>query len=251
MKLKRIQKIERYIYQSGSVSLDELCETFNVSKNTIRRDINYLEENGGLKKVYGGVIANKTSLIPFENRTVQNQEKKQCIAHVAATIIEENDLVFIDSGTTTRQMLEVMDNNKNFTVLTNSLDIINAVASLNKIQLVIVGHTYKRDTQSFVGIDEDDTINRYNINKAFMSATGVSIKHGLTNSDILETEIKKHVAKRSGELYLLADSSKFGKSTLLTYAELTDVKCIITNEHLSTEYVDYCLEHNIKIQYSE
>jgi len=251
VKLKRIKKIEQYIYQNGSVSLDELCETFNVSKNTIRRDINQLEKNGNLKKVYGGVIANKTSLIPFENRTIQNQQEKQSIAYTASTFIEENDLVFIDSGTTTRRMLDVIDNNKTFTVLTNSLDIINAVSGLNNIQLIVIGHKYKRGTQSFVGIDEDDSINRYNINKAFMSATGVSIKHGLTNADILETEIKKHVAKRASELYLLADFSKFGKSTLLTYAKLTDVKCIITNECLPTEYVSYCTDNNIKIKYSK
>ena len=251
MKLKRIEKIEEYIYKNGSVSLDELCDIFNVSKNTIRRDINYLEQSGILKKVYGGVLANKTSLIPFENRTIQNQEKKQSIAHLAASFIEENDLVFIDSGTTTCQMLEVIDNNRNFTILTNSLDIINAAATLTNIKLIIIGHTYKRETQSFVGIDEDATINRYNINKAFMSVTGVSIKHGLTNADMLETEIKKYVVNRAGELYLLADSSKFGKSTLLTYAELKDVKNIITNESLSTEFVSYCSVNSINIQYAK
>lgn len=77
MKLKRIQQVENYIQQQGSISLDELCSVFNVSKNTIRRDVNELEKRGTLRKVYGGVVAVENTLVPYENRTIQYQEEKE------------------------------------------------------------------------------------------------------------------------------------------------------------------------------
>ena len=93
-------------------------------------------------------------------------------------------------------MLETLDPDKNVTVLTNSLDIINAASSMKNIDLIIIGNNYKRKTRSFVGIDDPSTLNKYNINKAFMSATGTTITHGLTNSDLLEYEVKREFPKR-------------------------------------------------------
>ncbi|MBT2574949.1 DeoR/GlpR transcriptional regulator [Bacillus sp. ISL-51] len=248
MKLMRIQEMEEYILKNGAASLDELCEVFNVSKNTVRRDINKLAEKGVIKKVYGGVTsAEKSVLVPYENRTIQNQDEKIKIAHYASRFIEDHDLVFIDSGTTTKSILETLDPNKNVTVLTNSLDIINSASSLKNINLIIIGNNYKRKTRSFVGIDDPNTLNKYNINKAFMSATGTTITHGLTNSDLLEYEVKKKISEKANEVYLLADHSKFGKSTLLTYAPFERLHCIVTSQPLDEEYTKYCKEHQIDI----
>ncbi|AFJ64202.1 MULTISPECIES: DeoR/GlpR family DNA-binding transcription regulator [Bacillus] len=248
MKLMRIQEMEEYILKHGATSLDELCEVFNVSKNTVRRDINKLAEKGVIKKVYGGVTsAEKSVLVPFENRTIQHQDEKIKIARYASRFIEDHDLVFIDSGTTTKSMLETLDPDKNVTVLTNSLDIINAASSMKNIDLIIIGNNYKRKTRSFVGIDDPSTLNKYNINKAFMSATGTTITHGLTNSDLLEYEVKKRISEKANEVYLLADHSKFGKSTLLTYAPFDRLHSIVTSQHLDEEYTKYCQEHQIDI----
>ncbi|MCJ2146347.1 DeoR/GlpR family DNA-binding transcription regulator [Bacillus paralicheniformis] len=248
MKLMRIKEMEEYILTNGTVSLDELCQVFNVSKNTVRRDINKLTEKGVIKKVYGGVTAiEKTALIPFENRTIQNKDAKMKIAHYASRFIEDHDLIFIDSGTTTQSILETLDPNKNVTVLTNSLDIINAAAAMQNINLIIIGSNYKRKTQSFVGMDDPGTLDKYNINKAFMSATGATLTHGLTNSDLLEYEIKKKISEKAKQVYLLADHSKFGKSTLLTYAPFDRLHAIVTSQALDEEYHEYCKDRNIEI----
>ncbi|MCM3189337.1 myo-inositol utilization transcriptional regulator IolR [Bacillus subtilis] len=248
MKLMRIQEMEEYILSHGTVSLDELCQVFNVSKNTVRRDINKLTEKGAIEKVYGGVTSiEKTALVPFENRTIQHQDEKTKIAHYASRFIEDHDLVFIDSGTTTKSILDTLDPAKNVTILTNSLDIINAASALKNINLIIIGNNYKRKTRSFVGMDDPAMLDKYNINKAFMSATGTTLTHGLTNSDLLEYEIKKRISEKAKEVYLLADHSKFGKSTLLTYAPFDRLHCIVTSQPLDDEYTQYCNEHQISI----
>ncbi|MDA1476900.1 DeoR/GlpR family DNA-binding transcription regulator [Bacillus changyiensis] len=248
MKLMRVKEMEEYILANGTVSLDKLCQVFNVSKNTVRRDINRLAEKGVIKKVYGGVTAiEKMSLIPFENRTIQNKAAKIKIAHYASRFIEDDDLIFIDSGTTTQPILDMLDSTKQVTVITNSLDIINTAATLENINLIVIGNNFKRQTKSFVGLDDPASLNKYNINKAFMAATGASLTHGLTNSDMLEYEIKKKISEKANEVYLLADHSKFGKSTLLTYAPFSRLDCIVTSKPLDQDYEKYCHEHNIEI----
>ncbi|OWA34990.1 DeoR family transcriptional regulator [Saccharibacillus sp. O16] len=249
MKTRRIQEIEAYIHLQKNVTLDELCLTFEVSKNTIRRDINELLRKGTIGKVYGGVVS-ALELIPFENRNVKHPGEKAEIGRMAASYIEDQDLIFIDSGTTTRMMIDAIDPNKTLTILTNSLDIINSAAEMPNVDLIVIGSSYKRDTRSFVGLDNPRALERYNVNKAFMSATGVSLAHGLTNSDLLEYEIKKSVAARAEKLFLLADSSKFGRSTLLTYAALQDVDVLLTSHRLPEEYTRFCLAHDIALHQS-
>lgn len=246
MKTRRLQEIEAYIHLQKNVTLDELCLTFDVSKNTIRRDINEILRKGTIEKVYGGVVS-VSELIPFENRNVKHPDEKAQIGRMAAAHVEDYDLIFIDSGTTTRMMIDWIDPEKKLTILTNSLDIINSAAEMPNVDLLVIGSTYKRHTRSFVGVDDARALERYNVNKAFMSATGVSLAHGLTNSDLLEYEIKKSIAARSEKLFLLADSSKFGRSTLLTYASLQDVDVLLTSRSLPEEYARFCHTHAISL----
>ncbi|WP_411343559.1 DeoR/GlpR family DNA-binding transcription regulator [Paenibacillus sp. WLX1005] len=247
MKARRLQDIEEYIRTQKSVTLDELCVRFDVSKNTIRRDINQIVQKGSIEKVYGGVTS-ASELVPFENRNIRNQSKKNEIGRLAAACIEAHDLIYIDSGTTTRNIIDHLDPALPLTILTNSLDVINGVADMQHVTLLVIGNTYKPKTRSFVGMDNPLSLQKYNVNKAFMAATGVSMTHGLTNSDLLEYEIKKVIAEKAQKLILLADNSKFGKSTLLTYAPLKDVDILISSEPLDDDYRSFCEQHHIQLQ---
>lgn len=247
MKTRRLRDIETYIHSRKNVTLDELCLTFDVSKNTIRRDINQILQKGSIEKVYGGVVSAE-KLISFENRTVERRSEKAEIGRLAAEYVEENDLIFIDSGTTTCNMMDYLDADRHLTILTNSLDVINGAASMPNVHLLVIGSTYKRSTRSFVGVDDIRALEKYNVNKAFLSATGVSLAHGLTNSDLLEYEIKKSVAKRAEQLILLADSDKFGRSTLLTYAAFADLDVLVTSRELPAEYAESCRANGISLR---
>jgi DeoR family myo-inositol catabolism operon transcriptional repressor len=124
MKAKRIDLIKEYILENEHVSLKELEDTFNVSMNTIRRDIAQLLEDPRFEKVYGGISVKKNQLISFENRNTENQEVKQAIAETAAQFIQNGDLIYIDSGTTTKYILDYLDKDIQITIITNSLDVI-------------------------------------------------------------------------------------------------------------------------------
>ncbi|EUJ41908.1 DeoR/GlpR family DNA-binding transcription regulator [Brochothrix campestris] len=248
MRAKRLVALNYYIQQRKSVSLDELCSHFKVSKNTIRRDINLIIANGTIEKVYGGVKSLVNSeLVTFEHRHITNHDSKEAIATTAASLIEDGDFIFIDSGTTTVGLIEQLPPTIQLTILTNSLDIINVGATFQNIRLLLVGNTYKAETRSFVGLNMTRMISKYNITKAFMAASAVSIENGLTNSDLMEYDIKRTIVSRATTTYLLADYSKFNKATLLTYADFEEINVLITDKPLPPGYQHFCDAHQITV----
>lgn len=153
MKVQRIQAIENLIHEKGSISLDDLCEQFNVSKNTVRRDIAKLLQKNTIQKVYGGVVSvynNPEEIRPFENRDTENHLEKQLIGKAAADFIEENDLIFIDSGTTTSCLAAALPTDKEITIITNSLDVINFASEMDNVKLIVIGSTFKPSTKSLL-----------------------------------------------------------------------------------------------------
>ncbi|GAB3056557.1 DeoR/GlpR family DNA-binding transcription regulator [Salinicoccus sesuvii] len=237
MKVKRINQIEDFIKEKKEASLEELKEHFNVSLNTIRRDVNELVKMETVRKVYGGVVYNKDGeTTAYEDRNISHLDEKRRIGVYCSRYIEANDIVFIDSGTTTHYVLDDVDRNLSFTLITNSLEVINKAVAFPNVALLIVGDTYKRSTKSFTGISENHTIHKFNINKAFMSATAFSITNGASNTDILENKTKSVVCKRADEVYLLVDASKFGKTSLYTYCNLESIKTIVTDDSIKQDY---------------
>ncbi|MER2106774.1 MAG: DeoR/GlpR family DNA-binding transcription regulator [Solibacillus sp.] len=247
----RIQKIEEYIHKNKSVSLDELMDVFNVSKNTIRRDVQELVENGEFRKVYGGVAVNdekRTKLESFHDRQVRNQSQKEYIGKIASTFVNDGDIIFIDSGTTTIEMIEYIKD-KQITVLTNNLDFIIRALPYENLNVITTGGVLERKTNSFGILKYMDILNAYNINKAFMASTGVSITNDVTNSSPLESELKASIVNKSSQVYLLVDHNKFDKYGLMTYCKLEKIDYLITDQQPSDVYLDFAHKHQIQIVY--
>lgn len=251
MRTKRIDEIELYIKEKKSVSLDTLCEQFQVSKNTIRRDIAALEKTGKIKKVYGGVtIADRASsktLIPFSERHQQFMKEKRAICHLAATHIQDGDTIFIDSGTTCHSIIDFISN-KTCTIITNSLQVSLKALPYENLTVISLPGFLKRETLSFVDSEIADYVKSYNIGKAFMSCTGISIQSGLTNASQEEYLVKKAVVENSIHRYILADHSKFGSFSLMTYCPLEDASYILTDQLPEQEFLDFCQNNTIEIE---
>lgn len=247
MKSQRIHEIEQYIRLKKRVSLDELCEKFDVSKNTIRRDISEIIEQEGYNKVYGGVEFVREYLLPFEERNERAKDGKRMIAQMAAEEVNSQDIIFIDSGTTTQYIPDFLPNNIELTIVTNSLNIINKVSRMPNVKLIVIGEIFKRKTNSFVGIEDSHVLMKYNIHKAFMAATAASIESGLTNSDNQEYDIKRRIVEKSTKSYALLDHDKFGNSALVTYAQLNQVDAVISEKELPPTYQEFLEEHDVDV----
>lgn len=247
MRSKRINQIEEYILNNNTVSLDKLTDVFKVSKNTIRRDIQELIKRGNIKKVYGGVSTNSNSLIPFNERQIKNNYPKIIIAQAAADFVKNGDVIFIDSGTTTVNMVDFLKDKSNLTIITNNLMFITNSIKYNNLNIISTGGNLIRKTNSFAGIDSLNLLKKYNINKAFMAATGISLSNGVTNSSPLEGEIKKMAVKKSSQVFVLVDNSKFDVCSLITYSDLSDIDYLITDKAPSDEYIEFIEKKKTKL----
>lgn len=246
LKTKRIEQIQEYVIEHQTVSLDELVDVFEVSKNTIRRDVQQLVEQRILKKVYGGVAVNLATLESFNDRQTRNQKQKESIGRSAANFVEDGDIIYIDTGTTTLEMVKYLQT-KNVTIITNNLDFILKALPYDNLNILSTGGVLDRKTKSFTSLANSDFFRAYNINKAFMASTGISILNGVTHSSPLESEIKLTVVKRSVEVYLLVDQNKFEKHALMTYCGLNEIDYIITDTAPNLSYQEYFKKNDIEL----
>lgn len=250
MRTQRIDLIEKYIIDQKSVSLDELCEKFQVSKNTIRRDIDSLVKRNRIKKVYGGVTAvtqsSVSQLTAYEERSAQLPAAKDKICRMSAQFVENNDIIYIDTGTTCLHLVDYISD-KTCTILTNSLQVCLKAVPYPNLTIISLPGRLKRETLSYVGNEIEYYLNTYNIGKAFMACSGVTIENGLTNASTEEYVVKKSVVENASHTLLLADHTKFGHFALLTYCPMNKIESIITDAPLSAEYQDYCNECGISV----
>lgn len=248
MKSFRIRQMEQYILEHDLVSMDELRDTFDISMNTVRLDVAQLVSKGSIRKVYGGVCSNqKGNLVPFEERQTKNIQGKKSVGKAAALFVEDGDIIYIDSGTTTMFMIDYLEERSNVTVLTNNLNVINRAVSFPNITVICLPGILERKTNSFVSADTVRTLGKYNIKKAFMASSGIAESGIVTNSSPLEYEIKKAAITNSKEVYLLVDSTKYGKSAMLTYATIEEMNKVIVDNNVEAGLLELCDKNNVEV----
>lgn len=238
MRNTRLDEMEKYILQNESVSMGQLCEKFKVSMITVRRDIAQLQRKGTIEKIYGGVTARKgENLTPFDVRRIKGREAKAAIAQRAAEFVHDNDTLFLDSGTTALHIIDNLSELHNITIVTHSLQAMIAVLPYQNINVISLPGQLYRKTSSFTGLDVIRFLKSYNIAVAFMGASAFSLEHGVSNSSPLEYEIKMTAMQRAAKNILMLDSEKFGRTALLTYAQISDFDAIVTEKMPEEKYV--------------
>lgn len=252
MRSKRISDIEDYIYENKTVTLDQLCRVFDVSKNTIRRDLKEIISDGNFKKIYGGVtVKDNKDLLPFSERNINNLDAKKKIAAKAAELVEDSDVIFIDSGTTTIHMIDYIKEKKNLTIITNNLEVMIRVIPYENIKLISLSGELDRNTLSFTGDTASLVLKSYNISKAFMASAGVSVDGGVTNSSTKEYDIKSTAVKRSNRVYLLTSADKFNEVAIMTYCTIDKLSGIISDGKLPQDIKEYMDEQGMESYITE
>ena len=249
MKSFRLRRMEQYVLEKETVSMEELCTEFGISMNTARLDVAQLVNKGSIKKVYGGVTSNRqNSLVPFEERKMKNNDRKRSICRAAAALVEDGDIIYIDSGTTAMYLVDFLENRRNITILTHNLNAIMRALPYPDMQIICLPGTLERKTNSFVSAETGRVLERYNIQKAFLAAAGVTANGDVTNSSPMEFEVKRAALENSAHVYLLVDSSKYGRSSLLTYAGITDMEKVIADDDADKAFVELCRQNNVELQ---
>lgn len=248
MKATRLNDIENLLEEQNTISINRLCEIFNVSKNTIRRDIVELEKRGTIKKVYGGIMRNQTNIPePFAAREIKNKAKKKQLAKLAANLVNDNDIIYIDSGTTTMHMVPYLADKKNLTILTANVYVINEAFHYPQMNVIATGGSLYRPSNAFTGASVLQFLKDFNISKCFLAATGISLENGATNASPMEGDIKKYLTKHSKVKILLVDSTKINQVSLVTFSPLKDMDYIISDKKMPEEYEAYFKENDVTL----
>ncbi|MBQ6257608.1 MAG: DeoR/GlpR transcriptional regulator, partial [Clostridia bacterium] len=204
--------------------------------NTARRDIAELVQGGRVEKVYGGVKAKElmSPLVPYDVRSNGPSRAKEVIGRAAGNMVKDGDIIFIDSGTTTPFVLESVKN-KRITVITNNIEVILRALEYENIRLIVLPGEVHRKTHSITGEDSAAYLSHLNTNYAFMAATGATLTN-VTNSSPLEYSIKQAAVAHTEKAVLLVTGTKFGVTSLLSYASLDQFHTVVTDSTIPQEY---------------
>ena len=222
---QRHEIILNLLSEKGSITVTELKEVLNTSESTIRRDLNTLDEQGRLTKVFGGAVEKNngisTTELSVSQKAVFNTEEKKKIAMYAARLVAPNDFVYIDAGTTTEYLIDYLEE-KNATYITNAVTHARKLA-IAGFKVILIGGELKGITEVVVGNQAILTIDRMNFNKG---TNGITEKSGFTTPDINEALVKETAFAHCHFKYILADSSKFGETSAVTFGNIKDATII-------------------------
>lgn len=243
---ERFSKISKLVNSKGSATVQELIDEIGISESTIRRDLIEMDKRGYITKVHGGAIIREKNINTQDekviNRQKQNYEEKLKIAKYAASLIVDNDFIYIDAGTTTELMIDYISA-KNVCFVTNSIK--NAKELSDKgYKVFILGGEFKSATEAIVGDDAVITLDKYYFTKGFIGANGISDMKGITTPEIKEAMVKKKSLENCKEKYILADVSKFEKISSIKFAEFDEAR-IITNKLIEERYGRYTKYNNV------
>ena len=247
---KRQSEISERIKKFGAVTTKDLIKEFNVSVETIRRDLLYMEQQGLLKRVHGGAVENQ-NMKQFASLSVRNEEfseEKKNLSENAMRFIKEKDIIAVDIGSTANCFAKALrENFSELTVVTNSLDVFNILSDHKDFKVILCAGHFLRGENGFYGSLALDALSKIHVQKAFVFPSAVSIEFGICDYQEEFYHIQKQMIKSADEVYILADSSKFEKSALLKLDDLKGEYFYITDNNLSEGIESLYKENEIKL----
>lgn len=253
-KLDRLNRVIEIVKEKNGATVKELAQLFDVSEMTIRRDLAILEEQNIVNNVYGAVIFNPagnkdltTKKYSLTAAKTTREKEKICIGKYAATLIQPNDVVIIDTGSTTEQLASHLSGTTPMTILCYNINILNSLIEHDNIKLIVGGGYFHPNTLMFESNEGLTLIRSIRATKVFVSAAGIHEKLGVTCSNNYEVATKHAIMHSAVERILLADSSKFGVVRTSYFGDLTDFHTIITDTGLSPEWAKAIEELGIRL----
>jgi DeoR/GlpR family transcriptional regulator of sugar metabolism len=246
--LKRHESIMALLLQNGEVKVSELSELLQVTGKTVREDLEKLEHQGLLVRIHGGAVLKNDAdrgLLPSHEPNAKQLAEKADAAAKAVSLIEPNDIIALDVGSTTLEIAKLLDNAP-LTVITNDLFIISELARKDRIHLVVPGGYRQRNM--LISSDAIGFIRKLNIQKAFLTTSGIHSDFGFTIYTSELQEQKRALMACAKETICVADHTKFDKYALMTFAELSEVHSIITDSGLSDDVAEKYRSYGLSIE---
>jgi len=246
---QRRDKILELLKEDGSARVTDLAKIFKVTEVTIRQDLEKLEKGNLVVREHGGAFLKslEDQVKGLSLALQENIDKKEKIATKCLDFIESGDTIILDSGSTTTEIAKKLKGFKNLTVITNALNIALLLGTNPAIEVVMTGGEFKPPTLSLTGQKAADFFKGINVQKLFLATAGISLKSGLTYPSISDIVVKKAMIEAADITYLVADSTKIGKSAFASLGALSLINYIITDAGIEDKYKRLFLDNEIEL----
>jgi DeoR family transcriptional regulator, aga operon transcriptional repressor len=247
--IERQQQILQLLERAKRISVATICEQFQVSEATARRDLDTLVESGKIQRVHGGAIPLEKAPpeLPLLDRGQEEADAKLDIARAAAQLVNDDETVFLGSGTTVLEVARNLRSRNNLTVITNSLPVVNAFAELENISVICLGGMLRNSELSFIGHITEQALAEVRADKVFIGARAISLEHGLTHSYLPETLTDRAILNAGREVIVVADHTKFGRVAHSLLAPIDKIQTIVTDTGTPADFIEDLREHGLQV----
>lgn len=228
---ERRAEIVKRVLERGRVDVGELAAEFRVTGETIRRDLTELQRERLIRRVHGGAVPWRGSVIVprLEVREGHNAAEKRRIAKAAAAEVPQSGSIIIDSGSTALQLADVLDRERELVVVTNQVSIVRSLSTTERPDVIVLGGTLRRRTMAFVDETGVDTLRDMAVDVAFIGCDGMSPEHGFTTPFREEVAIKRAMIAAARRVVMMFDHSKIGNEQLFRFADLGEIDIVYTD----------------------
>ena len=235
LQVERFTQIRALLKKNNTLRIGQLAKLLYVSEATIRRDLDAMEKDGVLKRVYGGVTLNKEDM-PLTLRSFQHADEKDEIGKLAAELVKDGQTIFIDSSSTALHMLPYIKHKKDMTVISNSQKVIDTLA-FTENKLILTGGELIPRNLAYVGELACRSLDMYRPELVFFSSQGIDIDGEITDVSESETALRRAAIRRGIQVIFLCDSSKAGRIYPHHVCYKNEVAKIITDSKFPKEYI--------------
>lgn len=242
--IERRQQIIKDIDTLDDNIIPRLSQKYGVSEMTIRRDLKVLEEDGLIKRTYGGAVrwpSSEPALVARDNRQVLAMAQKLRIARYAAEhLVDRGDIIILEGGTTATAMAPFLTDKDDLTVVTNGIATSEELRRHLPLSATIIstGGIVRPDSSTCVGPLTERFFREFHANRLFLSASGLTLADGITDPKMLEIQVKRSMIAAAREVIMLIDSSKFGVRSLMKVIDFAEVRLLITDEGIGPEMLE-------------
>ncbi|AGA76502.1 transcriptional repressor AgaR [Echinicola vietnamensis] len=244
---QRRSRILEVLDEHGQVNVSELSKALGVSEVTIRNDLANLERNKLLVRAHGGAFKTNNMALPVTEKKKINLDLKRKIGKKAVSMIEENDSIILDSGTTTFEISNNLSKFERLTVISNALDIVNNLASYDNLDVMMPGGFLKEFSMSLVGPMAERNLKQLHCNKMFLGVDGIKADVGVFTHYMEEAYLNQIMIDIAEEVIVVSDSTKFKKIGLAFIAGFNKVHKVITDDRIETEHVKMLERNNVEV----
>ena len=249
--IERRREILARLAANGKVIVTELARDFGVTEETIRRDLEKLDNEGLASKTYGGAVSkhSPTLDLPYNVRESVNVEEKQRIADKICSLISDGERIMLDSSSTALYVVKKIKEIKNLTIITNSVKILLELADKQDWTVLSTGGILKKGALSLTGSSAEKMISSYHVDTAICSCKGIDMSLGITDSNESDCLIKQAMINAAERKILALDSEKFDKKSFVKVCSTDDLDVIVTDTEPTDKWISFCRENNIDLVY--